>query len=90
VPIGQDDPDCLENVSKVLRPCATDVTACGYAGKILQRATINTLEILTASGQRRYREAAAAATTHTETGIMLDVVDERDATDERTARIPHS
>jgi len=86
----------LENVSKVLRPCATDVTACGYAGKILQRATINTLEILTASGQRRYREAAAAAatttttTTHTETGIMLDVVDERDATDERTARIPHS
>jgi len=82
----------LENVSKVLRPCATDVTACGYAGKILQRATINTLEILTASGQRRYREAAAAAaaTTHTETGIMLDVVDERDATDERTAHIPHS
>jgi len=82
----------LENVSKVLRPCATDVTACGYAGKILQRATINTLEILTASGQRRYREAAAAAAaaTHTETGIMLDVVDERDATDERTARIPHS
>jgi len=83
----------LENVSKVLRPCATDVTAYGYAGKILQRATINTLEILTASGQRRYREAAApaaAATTHTETGIMLDVVDERDATDERTASIPHS